>query len=82
MSCVLIKKKFTRAFFFTHETGSKWRKTSLTYFIEFGSDLPQSQQESIFRKALQYWADVSGLSFSRTYSPQGADIKIRYDIFF
>lgn len=61
-----------------YKTGSKWRKTSLTYFIEFGSDLPQSQQESIFRKALQYWADVSGLSFSRTYSPQGADIKISF----
>lgn len=60
------------------KTGSKWRKTSLTYFIEYGRDLPQSQQESIFRRALQYWADVSALSFSRTYSPQGAAIKIRY----
>lgn len=61
-----------------YKTGSKWRKTSLTYFIQFGRDLPQGTQERIFRKALQYWADVSALSFTRTSSPQRADLKIRY----
>ena len=60
-----------------YKTGSKWRKPSLTYFIQFGRDLPQQDQERIFRRALQYWADVSALSFKRIRSPQ-ADIKIRY----
>ena len=61
-----------------YKTGSKWRKTSLTYYIQFGRDLPQGDQERIFRRALQYWADVSALSFSRVSSPQRADLKIRY----
>ena len=61
-----------------YKTGSKWRKTRLTYYIQFGRDLPQGTQERIFQKALQYWADVSALSFSRTSSPERADLKIRY----
>lgn len=61
-----------------YKTGSKWRKTRLTYYIQFGRDLPQGTQERIFQKALQYWADVSALSFSRTNSPERADLKIRY----
>lgn len=61
-----------------YKTGSKWRKTSLMYYIQFGQDLPQGTQERIFQKALQYWADVSALSFTRTKYPERADIKIRY----
>lgn len=60
------------------KTGSKWEKTRLTYYIHFGRDLPEGDQERIFRKALKYWADVSGLSFSRVNTPRRADIKIRY----
>lgn len=61
-----------------YKTGSNWRKTSLTYYIQFGQDLPQGTQERIFQKALQYWADVSALSFTRTNFPEKADLKIRY----
>lgn len=61
-----------------YKTGSKWRKTSLMYYIQFGQDLPQGTQERIFQKALQYWADVSALSFTRTKYPERADIKISF----
>ena len=61
-----------------YKTGSKWRKTHLTYFIQHGRDLPHSQQDRIFQRALQYWADVSGLSFSRS-SSSNADLKIRWE---
>lgn len=37
----------------------------------------QEQQKEIFAKALQYWADVSKLSFRSVESPSEADIKIR-----
>ncbi|XP_027047201.1 matrilysin-like [Pocillopora damicornis] len=60
-----------------YKTGSKWRKTHLTYFIQHGRDLPHSQQDRIFQRALQYWADVSGLSFSRS-SSSNADLKISF----
>lgn len=51
-----------------YKTGSKWH----------GRDLPHSQQDRIFQRALQYWADVSGLSFSRS-SSSNADLKIRWE---
>ena len=60
-----------------YATYSKWRKTSLTYFIQHGRDLSRDQQDRIFAKALQYWADVSSLSFSRVKSAHDADLKIR-----
>ena len=37
----------------------------------------QEQQKEIFAKALQYWAEVSKLSFRSVESPSEADIKIR-----
>ncbi|XP_068697774.1 hatching enzyme-like [Montipora foliosa] len=60
------------------KTGSKWGKKRLTYFIEYGRDLPRLKQESIFRRALQYWADVSALSFFKTNNVYGADIQISF----
>lgn len=60
-----------------YATSSKWRKTSLTYYIQHGRDLSRDQQDRIFAKALKYWADVSSLSFTRVNSPSSADLKIR-----
>lgn len=61
-----------------YKTGPKWSKKSLTYFVEYGDDLGQYQQDIIFQKALQFWSDVSGLSFSRASSSSAADIKISF----
>ena len=60
-----------------YATSSKWRKTSLTYYIQHGRDLSRDQQDRIFAKALKYWADVSSLYFTRVNSPSSADLKIR-----
>jgi len=68
------KKGFTAC---RYKLGSKWSKMHLTYFVEYGQDLPRSVQDRIFAKALKYWADVSGLSFSRASSASSADLKIR-----
>ena len=61
-----------------YKTGSKWSKKDLTYFVEYGADLPQDLQDKIFAKALKFWSDVSGLSFSQASSASSADIKIRW----
>ena len=37
----------------------------------------QGQQRQIFGDALQFWADVSGLTFSEVSSASSANIKIR-----
>jgi hypothetical protein len=50
---------------------------ALTYFVEYGRDLSTGEQDRIFARALKYWADVSGLSFSRASSASSADLKIR-----
>lgn len=60
-----------------YATSSKWGRTSLTYYIQHGRDLDRDQQDRIFAKALQYWADVSSLSFERVNSPGSANLKIR-----
>ncbi|KAL9970697.1 hypothetical protein ACROYT_G023109 [Oculina patagonica] len=52
--------------------GGKWRKTHLTYFVQPGQDLPH---------ALQYWADVSGLTFQEISSARSADLKISFGSF-
>ena len=70
-------KYYIHLFFHPHHAGPKWSKKSLTYFVEYGEDLSQYQQDIIFQKALQFWSDVSGLSFSRASSSSAADIKIR-----
>ena len=61
-----------------YKTGSKWSKKDLTYFVEYGADLPQDLQDKIFAKALKFGSDVSGLSFSQASSASSADIKIRW----
>lgn len=60
-----------------YKTGSKWSKKRLTYFVEHGADLPHATQDTVFAKALTFWADVSGLSFSKASSAAAADLKIR-----
>ncbi len=61
-----------------YKTGSKWNKKDLTYFVEYGADLSHSIQDQVFSKALKYWSDVSGLSFSKAASASVADLKIRW----
>ncbi|KAL9970696.1 hypothetical protein ACROYT_G023108 [Oculina patagonica] len=61
-----------------YATQGKWSKTHLTYFVEPGEDLPHDQQRQIFADALQFWADVSGLTFSEAGSAAEADIKISF----
>ncbi|XP_032235235.2 matrilysin isoform X2 [Nematostella vectensis] len=56
----------------------KWNMKHLTYHISYGQDLSRSVQDRVFAKALDYWAQVSGLSFSRTFYGQKADLKISF----
>jgi len=60
-----------------YQTGSKWSKKHLTYFVEHGADLSQSTQDRVFAKALKCWSDALGLSFSKASSASAADLKIR-----
>ena len=60
-----------------YRTGSKCSKKQLTYLVEHEADLSLSKQDDIFEKALKYWSDVSGLSFSKASSAMAADLKIR-----
>ena len=60
-----------------YSTSSKWSKKQLTYYVEHGADLSRSTQDRVFAKALKFWADVSGLSFSKASSASNADLKIR-----
>ncbi|EDO48756.1 predicted protein, partial [Nematostella vectensis] len=55
-----------------------WDKRHLTYHITYGRDLDKDSQRRIFARALQYWSDVSGLSFSPTNNGGSADIKISF----
>jgi len=57
--------------------GSKWVKTHLTYYLQHGQDLPRATQERVIERALQYWSEVSPLTFSRVSSPDQADLKMR-----
>ena len=43
----------------------------------FSSTRSQDQQRKIFGHALQFWADVSGLTFNEVSNARNADIKIR-----
>ncbi|EDO44847.1 predicted protein, partial [Nematostella vectensis] len=61
-----------------YKRGPKWMKKHLTYHISHGSDLPKPVQDGVFAKALDYWARVSGLSFSRTMDFQNADLRISF----
>lgn len=61
-----------------YATASKWSKKHLTFYLQYGQDLGEGAQDRIFTKSLQYWADVSGLSFSQVSTPEQADIKISF----
>ena len=76
-SQILLNTKYIFFCFHPYHAGPKWSKKSLTYFVEYGEDLSHDQQDSIFQKALQFWSDVSALSFSTASSSSAADIKIR-----
>ncbi|KAL9970686.1 hypothetical protein ACROYT_G023097 [Oculina patagonica] len=58
--------------------GSKWSKTHLTYYLKHGQDLPRATQEQVIKRALQYWSEVSPLTFSRSYDPSRADLKMSF----
>lgn len=60
-----------------YSTSTKWSKKHLTYHVEHGADLSRSTQDKVFAKALKFWSDVSGLSFSKARSARTADLKIR-----
>lgn len=57
--------------------GSKWSKTHLTYYLQHGQDVPRATQEWVIERALQYWSEVSPLTFSRIGNPNQADLKMR-----
>ncbi|KAM7433598.1 the peptidase M10A [Porites harrisoni] len=61
-----------------YATQGKWSKNQLTYYVQPGQDLPHNQQRQIFADSLQFWADVSGLTFSEVSSASSADIKISF----
>lgn len=58
--------------------GSQWNKKRLTYYIgKYTAGLPKSTQTKVFAKALKFWSDVSGQSFSKTSRQSSADLKIK-----
>jgi len=62
-----------------YATGTKWGKKHLTYYVEHGADLSRATQDTVFARALKYWNDVSGLSFSRASNARSADLKISFE---
>ena len=63
-------------------TQGKWSKTSLTYYMEYGNDMPESIQLRIIEEALDKWVGAaSSLQFTRTDDYDNADIRIRLDCF-
>ena len=50
-------------------TGSKWRKTRLTYrFLRDSEDMTRSVMKATFRKAFAYWSAVTPLRFREVTS--------------
>ncbi len=46
-------------------TGSKWRKTKLTYrFVRRSQDVTESTMKETFRRAFAYWSEVTPLRFT------------------
>ena len=56
---------------------SLWLSLSFLIKLSFSSTRPQDQQRKIFGDALQFWANVSGLTFNEVSIARNADIKIR-----
>ncbi|XP_061659911.1 collagenase 3-like [Syngnathoides biaculeatus] len=66
------------AAFSTFPSTFKWQKNSLTYRIEnYTPDMPQSEVDDSIEKALDVWAKVTPLRFTRIYSGT-ADIMISF----
>lgn len=58
---------------------TKWRKTSLKYYMTYGDDMSESKQARIIAKAFKMWSDAAPkLRFTRTFRVGEADIKVRY----
>ena len=56
---------------------SLWPSLSFLIMLSFSSTRSQDQQRKIFGDALQFWANVSGLTFNEVSIARNADIKIR-----
>ena len=56
---------------------SLWLSLSFLIKLSFSSTRSQDQQRKIFGDALQFWANVSGLTFNEVSIARNADIKIR-----
>jgi hypothetical protein len=60
-----------------YKTATPWSKKQLSYYIQYGRDLPRPTQDRVFYAAFKFWSDVSGLSFRKVGQVRQADIKIR-----
>ena len=60
-----------------YATESKWRQTSLTWYLKGGSDLDAGAQTSTIERAFKYWSDVTPLRFTQTNDPRRANLKLR-----
>ncbi|KAM7433592.1 the peptidase M10A [Porites harrisoni] len=57
-----------------YSTGSKWFKTDLKYYQEFGDDMSHADQMRIITRAFKYWSDVAPrLKFTRINNRGQAD---------
>ena len=66
-----------------YSTGSKWSKTDLKYYQEFGNDMSKSAQMRIINRAFKYWNDVAPrLKFTRVNHRGKADFWVRLVVFF
>ena len=61
-----------------YSTGSKWFKTDLKYYQEFGDDMSHADQMRIITRAFKYWSDVAPrLKFTRINNRGQADFWVR-----
>ena len=50
-------------------TGSRWRRTSLTYrFLSNSRDVSEATMKATFTRAFKYWSDVTPLTFREVLS--------------
>ncbi|XP_076833469.1 matrix metalloproteinase-20 [Brachyhypopomus gauderio] len=63
---------------YIHNQGNRWTKNVITYSVgKYTSDLPTSTVDSVIASALDLWAKVSSLRFTRSLSQQ-ADIMVEF----
>ena len=60
-----------------YATASKWRQTSLTWYLKPGRDIGAGTQTSTIEHAFKYWSDVTPLRFTRTNDPRRANLQLR-----